>query len=485
MGYVEISPFGIPVPAVLTTEFRPVAPAVSRSLAPPALIPKHLFARYDQRLRQLVALRRRLPQVPPTEDDLPPSVATPEAPPAVFTTCFGDLTFEALYQRTYKYATVILHRTYHLQVEEIEDGLQGGYLALWQRLCQQPDLLADKSLAWIGRFIAYGALHATRSDWQFKKRTETGGREDTPAGSSTPLHARAHSWETRSVDLRLDLHAAIVACAQTLLDQPVSKSRDHDMWALYGLLMLDACAAETSRLFAVREQSMQAAYTRVRRLLQQRLRDYTPRGKTTPTHGRGQKKRPQQELHAIRQANAALPPTSFAAVKAHIEALQADTMAHDLLALAGIQASLPVQTHAKAQGVPTHQMQRAYTRVHLMLGALRDPTIRVRRPERRLKPLFTLTAETAAAVHQLALEFLEDPKSYPKLVALYAHINNFAVSTTAKQFNIPTATLRLYNQQIGARLGTPKLSARQNGSIASVSSPTLPDSADIFSSAAR
>ena len=86
---------------------------------------------------------------------------------------------------------------------------------------------------------------------------------------------------------------------------------------------------------------------------------------------------------------------------------------------------------------------------------------RVRRPERRVRFVFTLTAATAAAVEQLALDLLEKPKSYEKLVALHAHINNLAISTTAKHFNIPTSTLRYYAQQIGAQLGTPTMPARE------------------------
>jgi len=106
-------------------------------------------------------------------------------------------------------------------------------------------------------------------------------------------------------------------------------------------------------------------------------------------------------------------------------------------------------------------MQRAYQRIHLMIGAERDPTVRVPRPERRVKPVFTLTAASAAAVEQLALDLLEQPKSYEKLVALHAHIGNLAISTTAKHFNIPTSTLRYYSQQIGRQLKTPTRPARE------------------------
>jgi hypothetical protein len=420
------------------------------------------FARYDRRLRQLAALRRRLRQ--PLPDTGTPASDLPQSEPIsapTFLTCFGRLSFDDLYQRTRKYAAALLHHSYHVAVADVDDGLQAGYLVLWQRLQQQPDLLEGKSLAWIGKLIAYAALHATRGDWQFKRRAASREDEEGARSSAAAPTMHAHSRESRRADVRLDLQTAIAACAEAILAQPTGKQQRYDLWALYGLTMLQVCAAETSRLFAVREQSMQVAYTRVRGLLQQRLRDYTPRGVTTPVHGRGQKTLPRQDVAAIRKANGAPSAALIAAVRSQIAATQADTMKQDLLALAGIQQGIPAQTQARAHGLPTWRMQRAYERVHLLLGAQRDPTIRVRRPERRVKSVFTLTDATAASAHQLALEFLEQPKSYEKLVALHAHISNLAISTTAKHFNIPTSTLRFYAKRIGAQLGTPTRPARE------------------------
>ena len=95
-----------------------------------------------------------------------------------------------------------------------------------------------------------------------------------------------------------------------------------------------------------------------------------------------------------------------------------------------------------------------------MIAAECDPTVRTLRPERRVKYVFTLTTESAAAVEHLALDLLKQSKSYEKLVALHAHIGNLAISTTAKNFNIPTSTLRYYSQQIGRQLQTPTQPAR-------------------------
>ena len=165
-------------------------------------------------------------------------------------------------------------------------------------------------------------------------------------------------------------------------------------------------------------------------------------------------------LTVIHQVNAGVSEGVYTAVHAKIETLNADTRQQDELALEGIQKGIQISTQARKYGLPQYQMQRAYKRVHLMLAAECDPTVRTLRPERRLKYVFTLTTESATAVEQLALDLLKQSKSYEKLVALHAHISNLAISTTAKHFNIPTSTLRYYSQQIGRRLQTPTRPAR-------------------------
>jgi hypothetical protein len=422
-----------------------------------------LFARYDTRLKQLAALRRRLRQRPKEEDEVPdPPPHEPTPIPTTYPTCFGTLTFDGIYERTRRYAASILHHSYHVAPDDVNDGLQAGYLALWKRLQAQPTLLEGKSLAWMGKLITYAALHATRSDWQFKRKAVSREDEDRPTRGAIASTTRAHSGEVRRADVRLDLHAAVATSAQAILAQSTGKQQQYDLWALYGLTMLQENAAETSRLFGVRKQSMQAAYTRVREQLQSQLPNYAPSHVTKPmVQGRGQKALPRQDMVAIRKANGDIPTAIYAAVKARIEVTKADTMGQDLVALAGIQQGMPAQTQAKAHHLSTARMQRAYARVHLMIGAQRDPTIRTRRPEKRVQSVFTLTEATAAAVYQLALELLQQPKSYEKLVALHAHISNLAISTTAKHFNIPTSTLRFYAQRIGTRLGTPTKPARE------------------------
>jgi hypothetical protein len=184
-------------------------------------------------------------------------------------------------------------------------------------------------------------------------------------------------------------------------------------------------------------------------------------GVSAPTRKHGREALPREDVKTLRAANGEVSDAVYEAVKALVAATNADTQRQDEWALHGIQRGISAQTQARAFGFPAWRMRRAYERVHLMLGAQRDPSVRMRRPERRVKSVFTLTEATTAAVHQLALTFLEQPKSYEKLVALHAYIGNLVISTTAKHFNIPTSTLRFYAQQVGTHLGTPTVPARQ------------------------
>ncbi len=389
---------------------------------------------------------------------------TESSPICTYPTSFGTFTFPELVERTRKYASFALHHTYQVNQADIDDGLQMGFLRLWQRLQQQPQLLHDKSLAWIGKGIIFSALHATRGDWQFRQKTLTDSEEALEGRTRASKNGfAAHSWESRQTDIRIDLHYAIRGVAENILAEKCGKPRDHNLWALYGLTMLHVSASELSRLFSVREQSMQAAYNRVRQMLQDALPNYKPQETTTPYVRRGREALPQQDMLAIRKANGNVLDEVYEVVKIQIETINADTRCLDELALEGIRQGIPIQTQARTHGVPGYQMQRAYARVHLMIGAQRDPTVRVRRPERRVKSVFTLTEETAIAVEQLALDLLKQPKSYEKLVALHAHISNLAISTTAKHFNIPTSTLRYYAQQIGTQLKTPTQPAQEVG----------------------
>jgi DNA-directed RNA polymerase specialized sigma24 family protein len=374
-----------------------------------------------------------------------------------FTTCFGIVPFETLYHRTRRYAAYVLHHTYHLQ--EVDDGLQAGYLALWQRLSQTPDLLQGKSLAWIGRFIAHAALHAARYERQASRHAggqkgKQKAKEDGEYFVWSAVGYTPHSRETRQIDTRIDLHKAVKTVAEAILYQPSNKRQDYELWALYGMAMLHVYVTECAHIFNVRFRAMQKAYEQVRDQLQAQLPEYAPKGNVKRSHGRGQKRLPYQDIRAIRKTNTDIPETIFETVKADLLTTQSDTLAQDLIALEGIRQGITAQAQGRANGLKPAQIQQAYTRVHLLIGAQRDAQIRARRPTHRTLRSFELTSTTETSVEQLANELLSCPKSYEKLVALYAVIGNLKISTTAQHFFIPTSTLRYYALRIWERLSS-------------------------------
>ncbi len=379
---------------------------------------------------------------------------SPSTQEVTYLTGLGTLSFPQLYEQTRKYAAFVLHHTYQVSPIDIDDGLQAGYEHLWKRLQQDPEVLKDKTMAWIGKGIVYPALHAIRHDWQYQKHVQA------EEGRTSTDRRGKHSPESRQIDMRTDIHKAIGEVANHILKEEKGKRADHDMWALYGLTMLQVSSSELSRLFHVREQSMHKAYQRVRTQLQEALPHYAPKGTTQSVQTRGPEALPLQDMAAIRQANKDVSDELYTVIRIRIEELNADTRRIDELALEGIRQGIPISTQARTQHIPQYQMQRAYKRVHLMIGAEHDPMVRMLRPERRTKSVFSLTPDSAAAVEALANALLAQPKSYEKLVALHAHIGNLAISTTAKHFNIPTSTLRYYAKQIGTQLGTPTRPAR-------------------------
>lgn len=390
----------------------------------------------------------------------PPDHASPAAraaadrpPDRTFITGFGEVSFEALMERTRRYAAYIFLYTYHFPPEGVDEALHLGYCRLWEQLNAQPNRLAEKDVPSIGQHVVFQALHALRPEITYRHQI----RDEVVNGQGQP--SRPHSVESRQTDLQLDLLQAIGAVAETILQHKPGKRRDHELWALYGLTMLHTTAKETSQCFGVREQSMQKAFQRVRDLLQQALPHYAPTDSTRPYRQRGREAAPKRDMAAIRRENATVPETIYEAVAQQILDLNADTCRQDTLALAGIRAKISVSVQAQAHHIENGKMRRAYERVHLLIAAARDPSIPTKRPEKRQQFLFTLTPESAQTVHNLALELMSQPRSFEKLVALHTHISNLPVSRTAEHFQIPTATLRYYVQQIGERLQTPKVPA--------------------------
>ncbi|HUN06271.1 MAG TPA: hypothetical protein PLQ56_06705 [Aggregatilineales bacterium] len=390
---------------------------------------------------------------PPDHASPAVSAAADQPPGQTFITGFGEVPFETLMERTRRYAAYIFVHSYHLQPHQVDEALHLGYSRLWEQLYEQPHRLAEKDVPGIGQQVVFQALHALRPEIAYRHQI----KDEAVNGQGQP--SRPHSLESRQIDLRLDLLQAIGAVAETILQQKPGKRRDHDLWALYGLTMLHTTAKATSQGFGVREQSMQKAFQRVREALQQALPHYAPADNTRPYRQRGREAAPKRDMAAIRRDNATVPETIYEAVAQQITALNADTHRQDALALAGIRAGISASVQAQTHHIENGKMRRAYERVHLLIAAARDPSIPTKRPEKRQQFLFTLTPESAQAVHDLALELMSQPRSFEKLVALHTHISNLPVSRTAEHFQIPTATLRYYVQQIGERLQTPKVPA--------------------------
>lgn len=367
-----------------------------------------------------------------------------------YPTADSSLTFETLREVTRRYAAYIFFRQYHLHPTSVDEALQAGYSRLWERLHTKPDYLIDKNATGIGQQVVFEGLHAFRPEQRYQRQVTA------LTGKEKPSASRPHSIESRQSDLRLDVQEAIRVVAERILKEKSKKRQDHDLWALYGLTMLHTTAQETSALFGVRKQSMQKAFGRVKTMLREALPNYAPPVETRPVRERGCTALPADDITAIRKSNHGVSAAIYEQVRAQITELDADTRRQDEIALNGIEAGVSVLAQAKAYGVDVSRMQRAYHRVHRMIAATHDPTVRTLRPEKRQQFVFTLTPETERAVHDLALELMNQPRSFEKLVALHSHISNLPISRTAKHFHIPAATLRYYVLQIGERLQTPR-----------------------------
>ncbi|MEP6986780.1 MAG: hypothetical protein ABI970_14335 [Chloroflexota bacterium] len=145
-----------------------------------------------------------------------------------YQTQLGLLCFAELHERTRKYAAFALLHSYQVHPTDVDDGLQAGYLALWERLQREPELLKDKSLALISKGIIYKALHAIRGDWKFRQHTQAEIKEASKGGWGT------HSYESRQTDIRIDVHQAISEFAQHILTAEKGKQANYSLCALYG-----------------------------------------------------------------------------------------------------------------------------------------------------------------------------------------------------------------------------------------------------------
>jgi hypothetical protein len=362
-----------------------------------------------------------------------------------YSTVWGCLTFAELHQQTYRYAIHLLREHPRYSIDTVDDGLQASYLNLWQRLQNEPTLLAGRNIAWIGKFIYYGAVQQRQveiSDGSY--------RYDTPMPRSGA--ARPHSHETRQADKRIDLQAAIVATANHILAQPTGIHQDRAIWALYGITMLQIQVTEMSHLFRVHHRAMKKAYEDVHLLLKQHLDGYVPRHETCPIRKPAQESLPYQDICAIRKQNGNIEPSCYEKVQQELEQLNPDTLDRDLIALQGIREHVTAKEQARIHGKSYSSMQRAYERIHLLLAAQSDETVIPRRPQKIHAKPFEFRPEYAPMLQLLANELLRQPNSDGKIIALYSYLCNIPNRTSARNFQMSESTLRHYRQNIQERL---------------------------------
>jgi hypothetical protein len=375
-----------------------------------------------------------------------------------YQTFWGYLNFDEIYERSYRYTYSLLYRDHRFNPENIEDGLQVGYLKLWQRLEKEPDLLAELNIAWLGKFIFNAAFHTRQQEKRITNRQyKPRNSEDNllEGFELLELGMRAygkHSPESRQTDKRIDLEWAIVATAKTILKLPSGKEQDRQLWALYGITALQVQVTEASQLFRVNHHAMKAAYIAVQRKLQANLREYTPQGETRPIHNKGRKANPHQDIRQIRLQTAHSPPEHYDEVRKTLHSLKPDTLERDLLALEGIQAKVAARQQARNHQISYSAMQRAYERVHLLLAALVNPTVSPKQVERKRSQTYVFRQEDEPIIRALANELLTRSNSQERLVALYAHLCNLPNRTAARNFQMNEATLRRYRQQVHERL---------------------------------
>lgn len=375
-----------------------------------------------------------------------------------YRTFWGSLSFDEIYERSYRYAYSLLYRDHRFNPDNVEDGLQVGYLKLWQRLKKEPDLLSDLNIAWLGKFIFNAAFHTRQQEQritnkEYKPRNPqdilSEGFEFFELGTGT---YRKHSPESRQTDTRIDLEWAITATATIILQLPSGKEQDRQLWALYGITALQVQVTEASQLFSVNHHAMKAAYIAVQRKLQANLREYTPSGETRPVHNKGRKANPHQDIRQIKLQTAHSPPEHYDEVRKTLHSLKPDTLERDLVALDGIKAKVDARQQARNHHISYSAMQRAYERVHLLLAAVVNPTVSPKQIEKKRTQTYIFQKEDEFIIRALANELLRQSNSQERLVAFYAYLCNLPNRTTARNFQMDEATLRRYRKQAHERI---------------------------------
>jgi hypothetical protein len=138
----------------------PAPEITSRSQASQTQQPESLRSlrrTYDIHLAGLAELHHRLTEHTNGVENTPAEIPTdPDIPAAVYDTGAGRMTFAQLYQRTRRIAgNTLRHQLGMSNPEDIDDCLQAAYFKLWQRLQDQPDLLAGKPVRYIVQAVVF------------------------------------------------------------------------------------------------------------------------------------------------------------------------------------------------------------------------------------------------------------------------------------------------------------------------------------------
>jgi hypothetical protein len=371
-----------------------------------------------------------------------PALPPPKSAEITYPTVWGNLTFEALYNRIRPYAVNVVSQ--YIPSDRVEDGLQIGYMRLWELLQSNPCALQEREIGWIGKFMRYSAYRnerrsATRlideSDLELYQWENAIPLAEVSGGYSQ------HSHESRQSDTRHDLLTAIRDTAEHLLATTEGLTQQRCLWALYSMTALHLQVTAASELFKVRHQSMHNAYEIVRGQLQSRLKEYAPLQPTKPV--RAERPRlPEQDMSAIRLANMHTPDHIYQQVRDYLCADPPPTLERDLIALAGIQAGISAKEQSRRHMITKSGMQRAYERVHLLIAAQQDDSVRPRQAPKQRMQAFEMNDEIAPVLQMVASELAAEVGNFLPVIALYAHICNLPNRAVARDFGVSEAPLR-------------------------------------------
>lgn len=256
-----------------------------------------------------------------------------------------------------------------------------------------------------------------------------------------------HSAESRQMDIRQDLMTAISATANHIMSLPAGRAQNRMLWALYCMTTLQIQVTEASRLFRVRDRAMKAAYKVVTEQLQSHLKEYAPLTPTKPMRSK-RDSLPEQDIAVIRQRNDNTPPEIYRQVRELLCREQPTTLDRDLLALTGIQSGISAHEQGRRHHISKSGMQRAYERVHLLIAAQTDPTVRPRQsPKQRMLP-FEMKASMIPVLQRIATELASEHDNITPLIALYGYICNLPNRALARDFDINEGTLRRYRYRV-------------------------------------